>query len=145
MAGAGPLYSTIVIANCPSCAGSRALSGFSGALDLGGLLALGAEGFELTARLRLTRFSDSSGEALLAGLRRSFGRDEWKTYFEIDIEGILRPAKLLGPRAALGALYDFSAVFGVYVEGGVAVDLGGGRRVGAEITFGIQARSFLLQ
>ncbi len=142
-AGVGPLYSTVV--DCPSCAASGAISGFSGLLDVGGLVALGSEGFELSARLRLTRFSGASGEALLAGVRRSFGRDEWKSYFEVDLEGILRPTRLLGPRAALGVLYDFSAVFGIYLEGGVAVDLGAGRRVGADVTFGAQLRSFLLQ
>jgi hypothetical protein len=145
LVGLGPLYSTIVVANCPSCGGTRVINGFAGVLDLGGSIAVGAEGAELTARLRLARLWAAGGESLLLGFRRSFGVEEWKTYFEIELEAMLRPTWLLGPRAVLGVMHDFSPVFGLYAEGGLAVDIGGGRRVGVDVTFGAQARSFLLQ
>jgi hypothetical protein len=138
-------FSTTEIADCVTCGTERAFATFSPVFDLGGSLAIGDEGNELIARLRLVRFSEASGETLLLGYRGYFGFEEWKSYFGLELQGTLRPVRTVGARASIGVMYELSSLFGLWAEAGSGFGLGGGRRFGVDLGLGLQARSYLLE
>jgi hypothetical protein len=145
LVSAGTEFSTIEIADCPACKSERTQVGFSASLEVGGSVAVGSEGNELTLRLRFLRLTPEPGEMLLLGFRNYFGRDALKTYTAFDLVGSLRPMHGAGGRAAFGLMYDFSPLIGLWSEAGASFALGGGRRFGADISIGVQGRSYLLE
>ncbi len=145
IAAAGPEWGTFEIGRCPTCQIDRVLAGFSVLLDVGGTVAVGQEGSELALRLRLVGASELRGVAAAFGYRHFFGFEELKTYFSFDLLADFAPALAGGARASFGAMYELSPVLGLYSEAGASFALGQGRRFGAELTFGLQARSYWLQ
>jgi hypothetical protein len=141
----GSEYSYSVRADCVGCVGSGMVRALSAVLDVGGTMALGEESSELALRLRLTRLSQASGEALLFGYRHYFGHDEWKSFFSFDLDGRFRPVRTVGARASFGGMYELSPMVGLWLDAGTSVGVGFGRRFGVELCLGVQARSFLLE
>lgn|GEM_PF-1359599 len=136
-------YESIERADCLTCETTEVLTGMGAALDIGASLGVGWEGAELTLRLRLTRLGPASGEAILAGFRSYFGRDEWKTYASFELAGHIRPIAAGGARAGFGVAWDFSPIFGLWAEAAAAFAFGKGRLFGAQVGLGLQARTYL--
>lgn len=136
-------YESIERADCLTCETTEVLTGMSASLDIGASLGVGWEGAELTLRLRLTRLGPASGEAILAGFRSYFGRDEWKTYASFELAGHIRPIAAGGARAGFGVAWDFSPIFGLWAEAAAAFAFGKGRLFGAQVGLGLQARTYL--
>ncbi len=143
--GVGPEYSGSIKADCLFCLGEQTLIGVSGLFDIGATVAINQEGDEIVLRGRLVRLSSSNGESLLLGYRKYFGRDEIKTFASLDLQASFRPVKTLGARGSFGVMYDFSPIFGIWLDGGGSFGFGYGRRFGLETTIGMQARSYLFE
>jgi len=141
----GPEWATTEVAPCLTCRSDKVAAGFGALLDLGGTIAVGSEGSELAAKLRLVRLAgEGNGEAALVGDRRYFGRDELKSFFSFDAQLFWRPTVVGGARAGIGGMWDFSPLFGLWLETGASFGLGQGRRFGVELGLGLQGRSYLL-
>ncbi|MBI5547879.1 MAG: hypothetical protein HY901_28685 [Deltaproteobacteria bacterium] len=147
----GTEYSAIVDADCVFCTGSsegvraRSITGANSLLDLGGTMAIGQSGSELTLRGRLVFLSPARGESLLLGYRKYWGKDEIKTFVSAELMGTFRPVQTLGARAGFGAMWDFSPVMGLWLDAAGTFGFGYGRRFGGELSIGFQARSYLLE
>ena len=141
----GGEYSALVVTDCVFCASGKSIDGFDAILDVGGTLAVGQSGSELVLRGRLVFLSRARGESLMFGYRKYFGRDEFKTFVSFDLMGTFEPVKTVGARAAFGAIWDFSSIMGLWVEAGATFGVGAGRRFGAELSLGFQARTYLLE
>lgn len=95
--------------------------------------------------------------------------DQWKTFFDLDVGAHFTPAWSLdlrdglagplsapgtvsagftvqgGPRVAIGVQFDFLPVSGAYLAFAGQLGFGTGVRFGAELLFGFQLRSYLLE
>ncbi|MFT3837652.1 MAG: hypothetical protein QM723_11715 [Myxococcaceae bacterium] len=95
--------------------------------------------------------------------------DQWKTFFDLDIGAHFTPAWSIslrdglagplsapgtvssgvtvqgGPRVAIGVQFDFLPVSGAYLAIAGQLGFGTGVRFGAELLFGFQMRSYLLE
>lgn len=78
--------------------------------------------------------------ALDARYRGYFGSDELKTFFEVGLWAPLSPRLAIGPRAGLGAAWDFSRRLGVFVAFGFATAFGEFRGASLEGGAGFQLR-----
>ncbi|HEY6104567.1 MAG TPA: hypothetical protein VIV59_01200 [Anaeromyxobacteraceae bacterium] len=78
--------------------------------------------------------------ALDARYRGYFGSDEFKTFFEVGLWAPLSPRLAVGPRAGLGASWDFSRRLGVFLAFGFATAFGGFRGASLDLGAGVQAR-----
>jgi len=141
----GGEYSALVVTGCVFCANGKAVDGFDAILDVGGTLAVGQSGSELILRGRLVFLSHARGESLLFGYRKYFGRDDFKTFAGFDLMGTFEPVKTIGARASFGAIWDFSSIMGLWLDAGASFGVGAGRRFGAEINLGFQARTYLFE
>jgi hypothetical protein len=114
-------------------------------LDLGGTVAIGADGNELLGVARLQLGGPRLGTALLGGYRGYFGQDRFKTFFDLGAGVQLTPALTAGPRVGFGAQVELGALVGIYA--GVAGQLaaGDGLRASVEAVLGFQVRSYLLE
>ncbi len=112
---------------------------FSPALEVGGTVAVTDTGDELTLRLRLL---DSPGvwPMVLAGWRSYFGEDELKSFAAAELFGLTAPFWALGAHGGVGGQYDFSRSFGLFVEIGVGVAVGGVLYRSLDGNLGAQAR-----
>ena len=78
--------------------------------------------------------------ALDARYRGYFGSDEFKTFFEAGLWAPLSPRLAVGPRAGLGAVWDFSRRLGVLLAFGFASAFGEFRGASLDLGAGLQAR-----
>ena len=78
--------------------------------------------------------------ALDARYRGYFGSDEFKTFFEVGLWVPLAPRLAVGPRAGLGAAWDFSRRLGLFVAFGFATAFGEFRGASLEGGAGFQVR-----
>jgi hypothetical protein len=78
--------------------------------------------------------------ALDARFRGLFGSEAFKTFFELGIWAPVHPRAAVGPRAALGALYDFSRQWGLSLSGSFGAAFGEARIIsfGAAAAFQIR-------
>lgn len=97
----------------------------------------------LAARLAL--FGPALAWSAYAGVRSSFGYEQFKTFFDLDFAAHFAPVWTLGARVAVGAQYDFLPVLGVYSTLGAQLGGGSGLRLGFELMVGLQFRSYLLE
>ena len=141
----GGEYSALVVSNCVFCSTGKTIDGFDAILDVGGTLAIGQSGSELLLRFRLVFLSHARGESILFGYRKYFGRDEIKTFASFDLMGTFEPVLTGGARAAFGVIWDFSSIMGLWVDAGATFGVGQGRRFGAELNIGFQARTYLFE
>src|SRR5690606_4308817 len=145
LVSAGPEYSYGIVAECLTCDRREPISELSLLLELGASLAVGDEGDEVLLRFRWIRLSGAIGEMAMLGYRNYFGRDEFKTFLELDLQGTFRPQLAFGVSLARGVISEWSPVFGVSSEAGASFGLGRGYRVGFEALVGIQGRSYLFE
>lgn len=78
--------------------------------------------------------------ALDARYRGYFGSEEFKTFFEVGLWAPLSPRLALGPRAGLGASWDFSRGVGAFASFGFATAFGEFRGASLDLGAGLQAR-----
>ncbi|HEU4384444.1 MAG TPA: hypothetical protein VFR85_13235 [Anaeromyxobacteraceae bacterium] len=78
--------------------------------------------------------------ALDARYRGYFGTDELKTFYEAGLWVPLSPRLAVGPRAGLGACWDFSRSLGVFLSFGFATAFGEFRGASLDAGAGLQAR-----
>lgn len=155
-AAVGGEYTSLVIADCFACTGStvdadgtvhraRTIDGPDMVLDVGGSMAVGQAGGEFLLRGRLVFLSTARGFSLMVGYRKYWGKDDIKTFVAADVLATLEPLVTFGLRPGFGVMWDFSPIMGLYAEANGSFTLGWGRRFGAELTIGFQARSYLLE
>ena len=77
--------------------------------------------------------------ALDARYRGYFGSDQLKTFFEAGLWAPLSPRLAVGPRAGLGAVWDFSRRLGVFLAFGFATAFGEFRGASLDLGAGLQA------
>ncbi len=78
--------------------------------------------------------------ALDARYRGYFGSDEFKTFFEVGLWAPLSPRRAVGPRAGLGASWDFSRRLGAFLAVGFATAFGDFRGASLDVGAGMQVR-----
>ena len=78
--------------------------------------------------------------ALDARYRGYFGSDAFKAFVEVGLWAPLAPRLAVGPRAGLGASWDFSRNVGVFLAFGFATAFGEFRGASLEAGAGVQAR-----
>ena len=155
-AALGVEYSSTVVADCFFCTGSsvgsdgkvrlaRTIDGPDALLDLGGSVAVGQAGSELILRARWAFLSPARGFSLMLGYRKYWGKDELKTFVAADVVATFVPLTAFGVRPGFGVMWDFSSIMGLWAEAAGTFQAGWGRRFGAELTIGFQARSYLLE
>lgn len=123
--------------------------------DLGGRLPieLGAtvgfwESTEARVAVRLApAVIDSTGLAwsAYAGVRNSFGREHWKTFFDLDFAAHWKPGLAFGARGAFGVQYDFLPVVGAYAQLGAQLGGATSLRLSFELMLGLQFRTYVLE
>ena len=107
---------------------------------------LGSDGNELVLRLRVTQGSPGGvGFGIGAAYRAYFGRDEWKTYFQLGLKADTAPHLAVGPAADFGLMYELSPAIGFFLQPGLSVEFGRGVRFGAGALVGIQGRTYVLE
>jgi hypothetical protein len=141
----GGEYSALVVSKCAFCSTGTNVEGFDAILDAGGTLAVGQSGSELLLRFRLVFLSHARGESVLFGYRKYFGRDDFKTFASFDLMGTFEPVLTVGARAGFGVIWDFSSIMGLWVDAAATFGVGQGRRFGAELNIGFQARTYLFE
>lgn len=119
--------------------------GLRAPLEVGGTLGLFDHG-ELTLSGRLefpVAFVTGYGVSFYGGLRNSFGYDQLKTFFSLELAIHATPFFTAGARAGFGVLYDLLPIVAVYavlhgqLGGGVALRLSG------DLSVGVQFRTYL--
>ena len=113
--------------------------------DLGGTYALPGSNDEILMFLRGGFLGGRVDLSLTGGYRGYFGLDEFKTFFDAGLSVHATPYWSVGPRVGLGVQYEFSPVVGAYVSLAGQLGAGNGVRYDAEVTTGLQFRSFLLE
>lgn len=114
-------------------------------LELGGTLSVTDHSeLRLSGRLAPSATRALAG-ALFAGVRNSFGREQWKTFFDLELAVHLAPLVVVGARGAFGLQYDFLPVMGAYVSLGGQLAGGAGLRLGFEALLGVQLRTYILE
>ncbi len=78
--------------------------------------------------------------ALDARYRGYFGSEQFKTFFEVGLWAPLSPRLAVGPRAGLGASWDFSRGLGAFLALGFATAFGEFRGASVDLGVGLQAR-----
>ncbi len=78
--------------------------------------------------------------ALDARYRGYFGSDEFKTFFEVGLWAPVSPRLAAGPRAGLGAAWDFSRRLGIFLAFGFATAFGEFRGASLDMGAGVQVR-----
>ncbi len=78
--------------------------------------------------------------SLDARYRGYFGTEELKTFFDVGLWSPISPKIGIGPRAGLGAIWDFERIGGVYACLGVATAIGQIRAFSVELAAGVQVR-----
>ncbi|MGC4114069.1 MAG: hypothetical protein QM765_05305 [Myxococcales bacterium] len=152
----GVEYTSIVVADCLFCTGSstdangvvhpaKTIDGPNMVLDVGGTLAVGQAGGEFLLKARLNFLSPAKGLSAFVGYRKYWGKDEFKTFLSIDVLANFMPTVTFGARPGFGVVWDFSPIMGMWAEAAGTFGLGWGRRFGAELTVGFQARTYLLE
>jgi hypothetical protein len=118
-------------------------SGFVGVFDLGGTLGI-FEHRELLATARLS-VRERLGLGAQFGLRNTYGLGQWKTFFDLTLSAELVPAVFVGPRGAFGVQLDLGSLVGVFACVGATLGFGNGLFLQADLSLGVQIRSYLFE
>lgn len=116
-------------------------------VELGGTLAL-TDQTELRVAARLgfgVAPITALGASFYAGIRNSFGYEQWKTFFDLELAAHVTPFLAFGARAAFGVQFDFLPIMGVYAQ--IGGQLGGATslRLSFELMTGLQFRTYLFE
>lgn len=119
--------------------------GFAIPLTLGGTVAVGDNGNEVLVETFTLLGGRHLDLGLAAGYRGYFGDERVKTFITLELAGHLSPQFTVGPRAGLGVQYELSPTVGTFAL--LAADLGYGAalRFTAEVSVGLQLRTYLLE
>ena len=83
--------------------------------------------------------------SLRAGYRSFFGEERWKTFLDLGAVFQVTPRFAAGARVGAGVMYEFLPVGGWFAAAGVEVGGGNGFHFDADITTGIELRTYLLE
>lgn len=116
-------------------------------LELGGTFAVGNHS-ELRLAARLSPGISpitALGASFYGGLRNSFGYEQWKTFFDLELAVHATPFLAFGARGAFGVQFDFLPIMGAYAQ--VGAQLGGATslRLSFELIVGMQFRTYLFE
>jgi hypothetical protein len=115
-------------------------------LRLGWSFDVSGEGDELVLGVgtRLDGWDDPGRTSYLAGVdgryRGFFGTEELKTFFEVGVFSEIRSRWIIGPLVGLGASYDPSRTWGLFVSAGFQAGLGEARTAAFGGSIGAQLR-----
>jgi hypothetical protein len=116
-------------------------------LELGATLSVGNH-VELRAAGRfapgIPPLTGVAGSAY-AGIRNSFGYEQLKTFFDLDLGVHFAPFLAIGVRGAFGVQYDFLPIMGVYAQLGAQLGGATSLRLSAEVMIGLQFRTYLFE
>jgi hypothetical protein len=121
-------------------------SGWRYGPDLGGTLAVGVNGNEVTAWLRAGFGGKAPDWSLTGGYRGYFGYERVKTFFDLGAAVHLTPSLSVGPRVGFGVQFELTQLVGVYL--GLAGQIGFGPaslRMDGELISGFQIRSYVFE
>ncbi len=137
----GEMKSGVATGNLRSDSGSKLL------LDLGGTWAFDYDGNELLLLARAGLGATAPEAGLIAGYRGYFGKEQMKTFFDLDVSAQWVPGLMftLGPRVGAGLQYEVLNVLGIYGAIAAQAGFGGGLRFSAELIFGVQLRTYVLE
>lgn len=85
------------------------------------------------------------GGSLYAGIRNSFGFEQWKTFFDLELAVHVAPMLSFGGRVAVGLQYDLLPIMGLYVQLGGQLGGAAGLRLSFEGMAGVQFRTYLFE
>ena len=119
--------------------------GFRAPVEVGGTLGL-FDHAELTLSGRLAfpaALVSGLGLSFYGGVRNSFGFEQWKTFFNIELAVHALPFFTAGARVGFGVHYDVLPILGVYAV--LSGQLGGGvaLRISADLSLGVQFRTYI--
>ncbi|MDP1821975.1 MAG: hypothetical protein Q8L48_01990 [Archangium sp.] len=80
-----------------------------------------------------------------AGMRNSFGYDQLKTFFDLELAVHVAPFFAIGARGAFGVQYDFLPIMGVYAQLGGQLGGATSLRLSFELMAGVQFRTYLFE
>lgn len=129
---------------------SLSASGERGArlpIELGGTFAVGDRS-ELRAAARLSPGISpitALGASFYAGLRNSFGYEQWKTFFDLELAVHATPFLAFGLRGAFGVQFDFLPIMGAYAQLGAQLGGATSLRLSFELVVGMQFRTYLFE
>lgn len=132
--------------NATTGAGLRE-GGFRLPLELGGTFAL-SEQTELRLAGRLSPgFGPITaiGASFYGGIRNSFGYEQWKTFFDLELAVHVTPFFAIGVRGAFGVQFDFLPIMGVYAQLGGQLGGASSLRLSFELMAGLQFRTYLFE
>lgn len=130
-------------ANTPTGTGGN--RGWGPGADLGLTIAVGYSGNELKAAGHLAWAGDLWDVGALFGWRGYFGKDQWKTFYDLDLIGHFTPHLTIGPRFGIGVQWDYLPILGTYVTLAGQIGFGQALRFGAELLVGFQFRTYVLE
>lgn len=116
-------------------------------IELGGTFSL-AEHTELRAAARLSPGVAPItlvGTSFYAGIRNSYGYEQWKTFFDLDLAVHATPFLAIGIRGAFGVQFDFLPIMGVYAQLGAQLGGATSLRLSFELMAGLQFRTYLFE
>jgi hypothetical protein len=114
-------------------------------VDLGTTWSIGDEGSELLAIGRAGYAGTATNWAAIAGYRSYFGKEEVKTFFDLDLALHFTQTFTLGPRLGFGVQYDPHPLWGLFLGAAAQFAGGNGYRFSGEVVGGIQLRTYLLE
>lgn len=79
------------------------------------------------------------------GYRGFFGLDRWKTFFDLGATFAITPRFAAAVRAGAGAQVELSPVAGLFLAAGGEVGGGNGFHFAADLTLGIELRTYLFE
>lgn len=121
--------------------------GFRIPLEVGGTLSLSDHSeLRLAGRIApgISPITALAG-SIYAGIRNSFGFEQLKTFFDLELAVHLTPFLAIGARAAFGVQYDFLPIMGVYAQLGGQLGGATSLRLSFELMAGVQFRTYLFE
>lgn len=116
-----------------------------GDAEVGGTLAVGYDGDELKLAVRGAFFGPMPDVSAIFGFRNYFGKDQWKTFMDLDIAGHFTPHLTAGVRFGIGLQWDFLPVVGTYLTLAGQIGFGQALRFSGELLLGFQFRTYVLE
>lgn len=113
--------------------------------DLGATIAVGYDGDELKLIARGSFFGPIPDVAAIFGFRNYFGKDQWKTFLDLDVAGHFTPHLTAGVRFGIGVMWDWLPVVGTYLNLAAQIGFGQALRFSGELVLGFQFRTYVLE
>ncbi|MFT3709263.1 MAG: hypothetical protein QM817_16610 [Archangium sp.] len=119
--------------------------GFRAPLEVGATLGVWDHSeLTLSGRLALPAiFTTGVALSFYGGIRKSFGFEQWKTFFNLELAIHALPTFTAGARVGVGLQYDVLPIVGLYAI--LSGQLGGGTtlRISGDLVVGAQFRTYI--